>query len=218
VKENPGVNRAAVARVDPATNCVDAVAFVGTTDAEGSTHRPQRISDQLRTVRARVAGRLEPFGTMTCTIRKRDSHGSAKFTFSLPKTVDLRGVAMVDSSAAAVDVEAVATVATEYFQSWFAGDGERMRACLHPALAKRTPEQPGTESITLHEDPTEQLVVDTAGGEGTGFEPVQQVTVLDVFRDIATVMVRSAPFVEYLHVARFGDRWLIVNALYCVLV
>jgi hypothetical protein len=31
-------------------------------------------------------------------------------------------------------------------------------------------------------------------------------------------MVRSAPFVEYLHLARFGDRWLIVNALYCVLV
>jgi len=47
---------------------------------------------------------------------------------------------------------------------------------------------------------------------------VQEVTVLDVFRDIATVMVRSAPFVEYLHLARFGDRWLIVNALYYVLV
>jgi hypothetical protein len=24
--------------------------------------------------------------------------------------------------------------------------------------------------------------------------------------------------VEYLHLARFGDRWLIVNALYCLLV
>jgi len=44
------------------------------------------------------------------------------------------------------------------------------------------------------------------------------VTVLDIFRDIATVTVRSAPFVEYLPLARFGDRWLIVNALYCVLV
>jgi Putative lumazine-binding len=125
---------------------------------------------------------------------------------------------MVDTAASAADVEAVSRVATEYFQSWFAGDGERMRACLHPALAKRTPEQPGAESLALHEDPTEQLVVDTSSGEGTGFEPVQEVTVLDVFRDIATVMVRSAPFVEYLHLARFADRWLIVNALYYVLV
>jgi len=78
------------------------------------------------------------------------------------------------------DVEAVTRVATEYFQSWFAGDGERMRACLHPALAKRTPEEPGAESLVLHEDPTEVLVADTAGGEGTGFNPVQEVTVLDV--------------------------------------
>jgi hypothetical protein len=125
---------------------------------------------------------------------------------------------MVNSSAPAADVDAVARVATEHFQSWFAGDGERMRACLHPALAKRTPEQPGTASLVLHEDPTPRLVADTASGEGTGFGPAQEVTVLNVFRDIATVMVRSTPFVEYLHLARFGERWLLVNALYYVLV
>jgi hypothetical protein len=121
------------------------------------------------------------------------------------------------SEASPAEVEAITRVATEYFQSWFAGDGERMRACLHPALAKRTPEDPGAESLALHEDPTEALVADTASGEGTRFDPWQEVTVLDVFRDIATVMVRSEPFVEYLHLARFGNRWLIVNALYLVL-
>ncbi len=116
------------------------------------------------------------------------------------------------------DVEAVTATATEYFQSWFAGDGERMRACLHPALAKRTPEEPGSPGLQLHEDPREQLVADTAAGEGTGFEPRQEVTVLDIFQDIATVMVSSVPFKEYLQLGRFGDRWLIVNALYLVLV
>jgi Putative lumazine-binding len=125
--------------------------------------------------------------------------------------------AVIDKTPPA-DVEAVARVATEYFQSWFAGDGERIRACLHPALAKRTPELLGAKPLTLHEDPTEQLVVDTASGEGTGFDPSQEVIVLDVFRDIATVKVRSAPFVEYLHLARFDNRWLIVNALYVSLV
>ena len=59
---------------------------------------------------------------------------------------------LIDKASPA-DVEAVARVATEYFQSWFAGDGERMRACLHPALAKRTPERLGAKSLTLHEDP-----------------------------------------------------------------
>jgi hypothetical protein len=116
------------------------------------------------------------------------------------------------------DVVAVTEVVTEYYQSWFAGDGERMRACIHPALAKRTAEHPGTDSLTLHEDPTETLIVDTASGEGTGFQPVQDVTVIDVFRDMATVIARSEPFVEYVHLARFGDRWLVVNVLYTVLV
>jgi hypothetical protein len=124
----------------------------------------------------------------------------------------------VMDKAAPADVEAVAQVATEYFQSWFAGDGERMRACLHPALAKRTQERSGAKSLTLHEDPTEQLVIDTTSGEGTGFDRSQEVVVLDVFRDIATVKVRSAPFVEYLHLARFDNCWLIVNALYVSLV
>jgi len=73
------------------------------------------------------------------------------------------------------DREAVKAVATEYFQCWFAGDGERMRACLHPALAKGTPERPGAKSLDLHEDPTEDLVRDTSSGEGTEFEPKQDV-------------------------------------------
>jgi hypothetical protein len=124
---------------------------------------------------------------------------------------------MAQNTTASPDVDAVAAVATEYFQSWFAGDGERIRACLHPALAKRTPRQPGSPLLALHDDPVENLVADTASGEGTGFDPRQEVTVLNVFRDIATVMVRSEPFVEYIHLARFGDRWLIVNALYYVL-
>jgi hypothetical protein len=34
---------------------------------------------------------------------------------------------------------------------------------------------------------------------------------------VATEYFQS-PFVEHLPLARFGDRWLIVNALYCLLV
>jgi hypothetical protein len=38
--------------------------------------------------------------------------------------------------------------------------------------------------------------------------------VLDISKDIAAVKVVSKPFIEYLQLGRFGDRWLIVNALY----
>ena len=118
-----------------------------------------------------------------------------------------------DITPAAADVESVTAVATEYFRSWFAGDGERMRACLHPRLAKRTPVEPAA-SLRLDEDTAEQLVAHTAGGGGAGRPTWLEVTVLSAYGDIATVAVVSDPFVEYLHLARFGDRWLIVNALY----
>jgi hypothetical protein len=112
------------------------------------------------------------------------------------------------------DVSAVAAAATEYFQAWFAGDGDRMRAVLHPALSKCTPVHPGGPELTLDEDTAESMVSDTARGPRTQYEPWQDVHVVDVAGDIATVMVRSQPFDEYLHLGRFGGRWLIINALY----
>src|SRR5438045_3560076 len=101
------------------------------------------------------------------------------------------------------DVKAVTRVATEYFQSWFAGDGERMRACLHPALAKRAAEKPGTETLVLHESPTDRLVAATASGGGTRVDPGPGVTGLGAFRDRATETVPSAPSAEYVHPAPF---------------
>ncbi len=112
------------------------------------------------------------------------------------------------------DQQAVVDVATQYFESWFDGDPDRMREVLHPALAKRTASEPGAPTLVLHEDDAEGLVAIVGRGPHTTVERGQDVTVLDISKDIAAVKVVSKPFIEYLHLARFGDRWLIVNALY----
>jgi len=112
------------------------------------------------------------------------------------------------------DREAVAQVATQYFEAWFAGDPVRMRAVLHPDLAKRRAIDPGAAALALDEDTAEGMVALVDAGPHPPSSPGQDVTVLDVSGDIASVRVVSAPFVEYLHLARFGDQWLIVNALY----
>lgn len=113
----------------------------------------------------------------------------------------------------AIDREAIRAVATDYIESWLLGDGGRMGRCLHPALAKRKVVDPA-EGLDLHEVP----YVDLIESAGTGPKDVAtrkyEVTVLDVFPNIASVKVASGPFMDYLHVARFGDRWLIVNVLY----
>ena len=112
------------------------------------------------------------------------------------------------------DRQAIVEVATQYFESWFEGDPQRMRAVLHPALSKRTASEPGAPMLALEEDTADGLVAIVSRGSRTTVEPGQDVTLLDMSKDIAAVKVVSKPFIEYLHLARFGDRWLIVNALY----
>lgn len=123
---------------------------------------------------------------------------------------------MADRTAGSPDGDrrAVVEVATQYFESWFDGDPDRMREVLHPALAKRTAIEPGASALALDEDTAEGMVAYVGRGPRTDVERAQEVTVLDISKDMAAVKVVSVPFIEYLHLARFGDRWLIVNALY----
>jgi hypothetical protein len=121
---------------------------------------------------------------------------------------------MVDDARAEDDVAAITAVVTAYFQSWFRGEPELMRSVLHPALTKRTPANPGGPDLTLLEDNATSMVASVSRGPRPQYEHWQDVDVLDVSQDIATAKVRSQPFVEYVHLARFGDKWLIVNALY----
>lgn len=113
---------------------------------------------------------------------------------------------MTDEERAAIE----RTVA-DYFDSWFEGDPERMRRALHPRLAKRRAADTGSE---LLEVPADDLVDDVADGPKTGYDRHYQIHVLDIDQNMASVLVRSDPFIEYLHLARFDDGWLIVNAFY----
>lgn len=117
-------------------------------------------------------------------------------------------------SVSATDREAIRAAATDYIESWLLGDSERMGRCLHPALAKRKVVDPAAGSLDLHEVPSGDLIESAETGPKNVATREYEVTVLDVFPNIASVKVASGPFMDYLHLARFGDRWLIVNALY----
>lgn len=112
------------------------------------------------------------------------------------------------------EVDGIVAAATAYIESWIDGDRARMATCLHPELAKRAVDDPTGTRLDLDEAPY-AFMVDTAGKRarpeiGRDYELV----VLDVFAGIASIKVLSTPYMDYLHLARFGDRWLIVNVLY----
>jgi len=116
------------------------------------------------------------------------------------------------------DIAAITRSSVDYVESWYTADAERMRRCLHPDLAKRTVKRdPGTATWVLRHTDAKMLVTYTQDGHGTETPVVDRtyrVSILDVFRNTASVKVVSHPFVDYLHLARFNDRWLIVNALW----
>lgn len=117
------------------------------------------------------------------------------------------------------DLEAITAVARDYVEGWFDGDADRMRRCLHPELVKRTiHHEPGSGDWRLGRPSSAEMMVGwTRDGEGRTTVPEDRefdITIEDVFRHIASVRVLSSPYMDYLHVAKIGDRWFIANVLW----
>jgi ketosteroid isomerase-like protein len=111
------------------------------------------------------------------------------------------------------DEELIRRTVLDYFEGWFDGDSARMERAVHPDLVKRSP---GDDARTLGITTAEQMVQMTELGEGKpkATDRRIEVVVQDVYQDIASVLVRSAPYHEYLHLVRTRDGWRIANALW----
>ena len=110
------------------------------------------------------------------------------------------------------DEGAIVDAVLDYFEGWYDGDAARMERALHPELAKRGFVDGATRPATAAE-----MVAATAEGQGKRDDPAErklEVDVLTVYDDIASVAVRSVPYIEYLHLVRMDDRWRILNTLW----
>ena len=118
------------------------------------------------------------------------------------------------SVARSTEEAAVVQAVLDYFEGWFDGEVTRMRRALHPGLAKRAPTD---DDATLNETTAEWMFDATAkhlGKERDVPDRRIEVAVVDVHDGIATAVVRSAVYREYLHLIRTGEGWKIVNALW----
>lgn len=119
-----------------------------------------------------------------------------------------------EAEVGAGDRERIVASARDYIESWLDGDAERMARCLHPALAKREVEQDGSGACRVETLTREEMVAATRQGLGTRYARPYDISILDAYGDIATVRVFSSVYMDYLHVARCGDRWLLLNVLW----
>ena len=122
------------------------------------------------------------------------------------------------SDATAADLEGIEAVALDYIDGYYAADAKRMKRALHPELAKRiVTKDPQTGESKLINMSAEQLVEATAKGGGQHYLEAQRlndIEVLDVYGDVASVKITAAEWIDYMHVAKVDGEWKIINVLW----
>ncbi len=126
---------------------------------------------------------------------------------------------VLEAVPAAEDLDAIIQACRDYFEAWYTADAGRIADCLHPDLAKRTVTCEGdAQSWTLRSVGAQTMIDATREGRGMKRAPEGDrwihITVRDVYGRIASATVVSHPYVEYVHLAKFDDRWRIVNTIW----
>src|SRR5215210_8081846 len=116
------------------------------------------------------------------------------------------------------DAAAIRQTALDYIEGWYEGNAERMERALHPELAKRivrTDSKSGRSGLGQQSAMTLVQGTRNGGGKTTPKEKQQKdVTILDAFENAASVKVVASDWIDYLHVAKWNGRWVIVNVLW----
>jgi hypothetical protein len=117
----------------------------------------------------------------------------------------------------AADSAAIRAAALDYIEGWYSGNAERMERAVHPDLAKRIMNTDQRGRRVLGHQSAMTLVLNTRRGGGKETPPSEQrtdVRILDIFGNAASVRIDADSWVDYLHIARWNDRWVIVNVLW----
>ena len=113
---------------------------------------------------------------------------------------------------------AIRATALDYVEGWYTGDAARMERALHPELAKRIVNtNPQNKRSSLGQQSAMTLVQSTRNGGGKDTPPQQMqkdVVILDIFHNAASVRATMSGWIDYMHMAKWNGRWVIVNVLW----
>ena len=115
------------------------------------------------------------------------------------------------------DSAGIQAAALDYAEGWYNADGDRMARALHPELAKRIVRTNEQGRSQLGQMSAMTLVMSTRAGGGKDTPVAQRredVTILDIYQNAASAKVYASGWVDYLHLAKWNGRWVIVNVLW----
>jgi hypothetical protein len=117
----------------------------------------------------------------------------------------------------AADSAGIRQAALDYIEGYYEGNGERMERAIHPELAKRIVQTNEQGRQMLGNMSAMTLVVGTRMGGGKDTPVAEQrkdVTIFDIYQGAASAKIYASGWVDYLHLARWRGRWVIVNVLW----
>jgi hypothetical protein len=117
----------------------------------------------------------------------------------------------------AADSSGIRQAALDYIEGYYEGDGARMERALHPELAKRIVRTNDQGRSQLQQMSAMSLVLGTRAGGGKDTPAADRrkdVTILDIYQNAASAKIYASGWVDYLHLAKWNGRWVIVNVLW----
>ena len=133
----------------------------------------------------------------------------------------IAAIGLIDAASApaqtAADSSAIVATALDYIDGFYTSDAARMERALHPELAKRIVGDPAGPESRLQNMSAQQLIDATAGGGAARIPDdakKEDVSILDVYNNIASVRIDAGVWIDYLHVARWNGEWKIINVLW----
>ena len=118
---------------------------------------------------------------------------------------------------AAADSAGIRQAALDYIDGYYTGDGARMERAVHPELAKRIVRTHEQGRSQLGQMSAMSLVMGTRAGGGKDTPMAERrddVTILDIYQNAASAKIYASGWVDYLHLAKWNGRWVIVNVLW----
>lgn len=115
------------------------------------------------------------------------------------------------------DAELIRQTALDYIEGWYEGDAVRMERAVHPDLAKRIVRVDPKGRYSLGQMSAMSLVQLSREGDGKSIPKEKQqkeVTVLDIYGNAASAKIIASDWIDYLHLAKWKGRWVIVNVLW----
>lgn len=135
------------------------------------------------------------------------------FVFALALACPVMSFAQTDS-----DREAVRQAALDYVEGLYGVDPTRIERSVHPDLVKRGFYiKQGETAYSFSPMTFAELVNLAKTYNKTGRAPKdapKEVTVLDVLDQTASVKLVAVWGVDYMHLAKYDGRWMIVNILW----